>query len=76
MKKNPPCFANNEIVPSDIEKDEFVDFHKWAIPNLEKLDACIRYFVEHHDDQFMFANEGMVEEENDVKAKIEALKGN
>lgn len=76
LKKNPPCFANNDIVLSDIEKDDFADFHLWAIPNLEKLDACVRYFVEHHDDQFAVDNEGLIEEENDVKDKIEALKSN
>ena len=52
LKKHPPCFANNDIVPSDIEKDGFEDFSLWAHPNIEKLDACIKFYVEHHDDQF------------------------
>ena len=63
LKKKAPCLVNEDIVLTEIEKDIYDDFDysRWAKPNLEKLDACIKHYVEHCDAQFVADDEDFTE---------------
>ena len=73
LKKNPPCLQHGDVVLTDLEEDGEAFSSEWAQPNLEKLDACVKHYIENHSVQYEAHEEGFLEEEKELKDQIEAL---